>query len=48
MRSKAGRLHSYGIKLDDTQLAIVLLAYIDVPAGDDWGRKFRPALQAIR
>lgn len=48
LRSKAGRLQSYGIKLDDTQLAIVLLANIDVAAGDDWGREFRPALQTIR
>ena len=47
LRSKAGRLQSYGIKLDDTQLAIVLLANIDVAAGDDWGREFRPALQTI-
>jgi hypothetical protein len=48
LRSKASCLHSYGIKIDDTQLAIVLITNIDVAASDDWGCNFRPSLQTIR
>lgn len=48
LHSKAGRLHSYGIKINNTQLAIVHIANIDVAVSDDWGHKFRPALKAIR
>jgi len=36
LHSKAGCLHSYGIKIDDMQLAIVLIANIDVAASNNW------------
>ena len=45
--SKVGRLTSYGITIDDTQLALILLANIDTAASNKWGCKFCPALQTI-
>ena len=48
LRAKAGRMTAYGITVDDSQLALVLLANIDVVTGHDWGREFRPTLQTIR
>jgi hypothetical protein len=48
LRAKAGRMTAYGITVDDSQLALVLLANIDVATGHDWGREFRPTLQTIR
>ena len=47
LRAKVARIHSYGITVDDTQLAIILLANIELAASEDYGRKFRPAIQAI-
>ena len=41
-------MHSYGIVVDDTQLALVLLANIELATSEAWGREFRPALQTIR
>ena len=48
LRSKVGRLTSYGITIDDTQLALILLANIDTAASNEGGHKFRPTLQTIR
>jgi hypothetical protein len=48
LRSKAERMHSYGVTINDTQLALVLLANIDLVTSKDWGCKFHPALQTIR
>jgi len=48
LRSKAGPMHSYGITIDDTQLALVLIANIALATSEDWGREFRPTLQTIR
>jgi len=41
-------MHSYGIIIDGTQLALVLLTNIELAASEAWGREFRPALQTIR
>eukprot|EP00804_Cyclotella_cryptica_P013550 CCRYP_012907-RA/>CCRYP_012907-RA protein AED:0.59 eAED:0.66 QI:0/0/0/1/1/1/2/0/788 len=46
--AKAGWMTAYGITVDDSQLALVLLDNIDVATGHDWGSKFRPTLQTIR
>ena len=48
LRLKAGCMQSYGIAIDDTQLALVLLANIDLAVSKNWGREFRPTLQSIR
>jgi hypothetical protein len=48
LRSKVGHLTSYGITIDNTQLALILLANIDTAASNEWGREFRPTLQTIR
>ena len=48
LRAKAGRMTAYGITVDDSQLALVLLANIDIASSHDWGREFRPTLQTIR
>ena len=48
LRAKIARMHSYGIIIDDTQMALVLLANIELAASEAWGREFRPALQTIR
>eukprot|EP00804_Cyclotella_cryptica_P011508 CCRYP_017067-RA/>CCRYP_017067-RA protein AED:0.60 eAED:0.30 QI:0/0/0/0.5/0/0.5/2/0/565 len=51
LRAKAGRMTAYGITINDSQLALVLLANIDVVTGHDWGRdwgrEFCPTLQTI-
>ena len=48
LRAKIARMHSYGIVVDNTQLALVLLANIELATSEAWGREFRPALQTIR
>ena len=48
LRAKVGSMQSYGINIDDTQLALILLANIETAASEDFGREFRPALQTIR
>jgi hypothetical protein len=48
LRLKASLLLSYGINIDNTQLAIVFIANIDIAASNNWGCEFRPALQTIR
>ena len=48
LRAKARCMHSYGINIDPTQLAFILLANIDVAASEDWSCVFCPALQPIR
>eukprot|EP00804_Cyclotella_cryptica_P030326 CCRYP_011862-RA/>CCRYP_011862-RA protein AED:0.33 eAED:0.33 QI:0/0/0/1/0.66/0.75/4/0/887 len=48
LRAKAGRMTAYGITVDDSQLALVLLANIDIASSHDWGREFCPTLQTIR
>jgi hypothetical protein len=47
LRSKAGRMQSYGIAIDDTQLALVLLANIDLAASKNWGHEFHLTIQSI-
>jgi hypothetical protein len=46
--AKVARIHSYGITVDDTQLAIILLANVELAASEDYGCEFCPAIQAIR
>eukprot|EP00804_Cyclotella_cryptica_P028485 CCRYP_020574-RA/>CCRYP_020574-RA protein AED:0.76 eAED:0.38 QI:0/-1/0/1/-1/1/1/0/353 len=41
-------MHSYGVVVDDTQLALILLANVELATSEAWGREFRPALQTIR
>eukprot|EP00804_Cyclotella_cryptica_P021145 CCRYP_001466-RA/>CCRYP_001466-RA protein AED:0.26 eAED:0.26 QI:0/0/0/1/0/0.25/4/0/985 len=48
LHAKAGRMTAYGITVDNSQLALILLANIDVASSHDWGREFRPTLQTIR
>eukprot|EP00804_Cyclotella_cryptica_P000999 CCRYP_012348-RA/>CCRYP_012348-RA protein AED:0.11 eAED:0.11 QI:0/0/0/1/1/1/3/0/1327 len=48
LRAKAGRMTAYSITVDDSQLALVLLANIDSASSHDWGREFCPTLQTIR
>jgi hypothetical protein len=36
LRSKAGSMHSYGITIDLTQIALVLLANIPLATSKDW------------
>ena len=48
LRAKVGSMQSYGINVDETQLALILLANIENAASEDYGREFRPALQSIR
>jgi hypothetical protein len=40
-------MHSYGIIVNDTQLALVLLTNIKLIASEEWGPEFWPALQTI-
>jgi hypothetical protein len=48
LRAKIARMHSYGIIVDDTQLAFILLANVKLATSKAWGREFCPALQTIR
>lgn len=48
LRAKAGRMRSYGITVDDAQLALVILANVEIAAKEEYGSEFRPALQVIR
>jgi hypothetical protein len=41
-------MQSYGLAIDNTQLALVLLANIDHAVSEDWGHEFHPTLQSIR
>ena len=48
LKSKAARLASYGVTIDDTHLVLITLANIEVAAHEDYGSEFRIAMQAIR
>ena len=45
---KVGCMHCYGITINPTQQALILLANTDAAASEDWGHEFRAALQTIR
>ena len=45
--ANVAHIHSYCITVDDTQLAIILLANIELEASKDYGLEFLPAIQAI-
>ena len=47
VRAKVGSMQPYGITVDEMQLALILLANIEMAASKDYGREFRPALQNI-
>jgi hypothetical protein len=40
-------MHSYGITVDKTQLALVILANVELTSCEDWEHEFCPALQTI-
>ena len=46
--SKAGPMHFYGVTIDDTQLALLLLSNIALATSKDWGQEFCQTLQIIR
>lgn len=48
LRAKTARIHTYGINMDDTQIALIILANIEVAAAQDYGAEFKTALQTIR
>jgi hypothetical protein len=48
LHAKVGCMQYYGITVDDTQLALILLANIDAAASEEWGHEFRPAIQTIQ
>ena len=48
LRSKTARLSTYGVNMDDTQIALIILANIEVAATQDYGNEFKTALQTIR
>ena len=45
---KAGALRAYGIHIDETVLALVIPANIELAAQEHYGREFCPTLQSIR
>ena len=45
--SKVGRLTSYGITIENMQMALILLANIDTAASNEGGHKFHSTLQTI-
>jgi hypothetical protein len=47
LHSKAGRMHSYGVTIDDIQLALLLLANIALATSENWGQEFCPTIQTI-
>ena len=47
-KTESVRMETYGVNVDDTQIALVILANIKIAAREDYGHKFRPALQVIR
>ena len=48
LRAKTARLHTYGINMDDTQIALIILANIELAAPHEYGSEFKTALQTIR
>ena len=46
--AKAAFMQLYGVTVGNDQLTLVLLANIDVSNIEGWGRKYHPAIQAIR
>jgi len=48
LRAKTARLSTYGVNMDDTQIALIILANIEVAATQDYGNEFKTALQNIR
>eukprot|EP00956_Cyclotella_meneghiniana_P026310 scaffold56538_cov51-Cyclotella_meneghiniana.AAC.1 len=48
LRAKTARLSTYGVNMDDTQIALIILANIEVAATQEYGSEFKTALQTIR
>ena len=47
LRAKAGRMASYGVTVDTTQVALVIIANIDLAAAEEWGSEFGKMLQTV-
>ena len=48
LRTKLGKAKSYGINLDETIVALVIVHNITYAQNEPWGNEFRTVLQAIR
>ena len=48
LKSKAARLAAYGVTVDDTHLALITLANVEVATHEEYGTEFRIAMQAVR
>jgi len=48
LRAKTARLHTYGVNMDETQIALIILANVEAAATQDYGEEFKISLQTIR
>ena len=48
LRAKAASLSAYGISFDESQIALIIIANIEMAAKGDYGREFRTVLQDTR
>ena len=48
LRAKAAKMATFGVVVSEAQLALTILANIEVAMQDDYGNAFRQAMQAIR
>ena len=48
LKAKAAKVQSYGIKIDTAILVLTIFANIERAVPHEYGREFRPAMQAIR
>ena len=48
LRAKCARLTSYGVALDDTQLALIILANVELASTQEFGSEFKTTLRSIR
>ena len=48
LRINAAKLTSYGIVIDETQIALCILSNIEEAIKHEYGREFRPAMQTVR
>lgn len=48
LRAKTARLRTYGINMDDTQIALIIIANVEAAATHEYGEEFKIALQTIR
>ena len=48
LRTMLAKTHSYGIALDDTIVALVIIHNVTCAQNETWGAEFRPVLQSLR